>query len=181
MEMSGQLHAPVALPPGKEPLVPYGLRGWVGPRAILDAAMKRNIPSPRLESNPWTLIVQPVASRYSDWAYPALCMREYMWNLKFSVTECSGDFSGNSCANNVLKSAVSETFSLLQCEDTSNKLSSETLVSTLITTRCHNQEDRDLNSFLFRSEIGMIFLCFYRPNPFTFMQATMASSLSKPL
>jgi len=29
MEVSGQLHAPAALPPGKEPLVPIGYEaGW---------------------------------------------------------------------------------------------------------------------------------------------------------
>jgi hypothetical protein len=39
---------------------------WVGPRAVLDAAVKRKIPSPRRESNPRTPIVQPVAQRYTD-------------------------------------------------------------------------------------------------------------------
>jgi hypothetical protein len=39
--------------------------GWVGPRAVLDAVVKRNIPSPRRESNPRTPIVQPVAQRYT--------------------------------------------------------------------------------------------------------------------
>jgi hypothetical protein len=33
MDVSGQLHAPAALPPGKEPLVTYWIGGWVGPRA----------------------------------------------------------------------------------------------------------------------------------------------------
>jgi hypothetical protein len=40
--------------------------GWVGPRAVLDTAVKR-IPSPRWESNPRTPIVQSVAQRYTDW------------------------------------------------------------------------------------------------------------------
>jgi hypothetical protein len=34
MEVSDQLHAPVALLPGKEPLVPIEW-GWVGPRKML--------------------------------------------------------------------------------------------------------------------------------------------------
>jgi hypothetical protein len=38
----------------------------VGPRAVLDAVVKRKIPSPRWESNPRTPIVQPVAQRYTD-------------------------------------------------------------------------------------------------------------------
>jgi hypothetical protein len=42
--------------------------GWVGPRAVLDAVVKRKIPSPRRESNPWTPIIQLVAQRYTDWA-----------------------------------------------------------------------------------------------------------------
>jgi hypothetical protein len=41
-------------------------RGWVGPRAVLDAVVKRKIPSPRRKSNPRTPIVQPVAQRYTD-------------------------------------------------------------------------------------------------------------------
>jgi hypothetical protein len=39
----------------------HWIRGWVGHRAVLDAAVKRKIPSPRRESNPRTPIVQPVA------------------------------------------------------------------------------------------------------------------------
>jgi hypothetical protein len=37
-----------------------------GPQAILEAVVKRKIPSPRRESNPRTPIVQPVAQRYTD-------------------------------------------------------------------------------------------------------------------
>jgi hypothetical protein len=63
MEVSGQLQAPAALPPGKEPLV---IGGWVGPRAVLDSVVKRKIPSLRWEANPRTPIVHPVAQRYTD-------------------------------------------------------------------------------------------------------------------
>jgi hypothetical protein len=38
----------------------------MGPRAVLDAVVKRKIPSPCRESNPITLIVQPIAQRYTD-------------------------------------------------------------------------------------------------------------------
>jgi hypothetical protein len=44
----------------------HWIGGWVGPRAVLDAVMKRKIPSPRQESNPRTPIIQPVAQRYTD-------------------------------------------------------------------------------------------------------------------
>jgi hypothetical protein len=55
MEVTGQLHAPAAFPPGKAPGT-HWIGGWVGPRAVLDAAVKRKIPSPRRESNPRTPI-----------------------------------------------------------------------------------------------------------------------------
>jgi hypothetical protein len=35
----------------------------VGPRAVLDAVVRRKIPSTSRESNPRTLIVQPIAQR----------------------------------------------------------------------------------------------------------------------
>jgi hypothetical protein len=37
-----------------------------GPRAVLDAVVKRKIPSPGRESNLRTPIVQPIAQRYTD-------------------------------------------------------------------------------------------------------------------
>jgi hypothetical protein len=40
--------------------------GWEGLRAVLDAVVKRKIPSPRRESNTRTPIFQPVAQRYTD-------------------------------------------------------------------------------------------------------------------
>jgi hypothetical protein len=65
MDVSGQLHAPAALPPGKEHSGTHWIGGWVGPRAILDAVVKRKIPSPRRDSNPRTPIIQLVAERYT--------------------------------------------------------------------------------------------------------------------
>jgi hypothetical protein len=60
MEVSGPFHAPAALPPGKEPLVPW-IGGWVDLRNVLDAVGKSKIPNPSRESNPRTPIVQLVA------------------------------------------------------------------------------------------------------------------------
>jgi hypothetical protein len=57
MEVSGQLHVPVALPPGKEPPGTHWIGGWAGPTAVLDAVEKRKIPSPHQESKPRTPIV----------------------------------------------------------------------------------------------------------------------------
>jgi hypothetical protein len=39
----------------------HWIAGWVDIRAVLEAVVKRKIPSPRQESNPRTLIIQPVA------------------------------------------------------------------------------------------------------------------------
>jgi hypothetical protein len=50
----------------------HWIRGWMGPRAVVDAVVKRKIPSPCQESNPRTPIVQPIAQRYTDWAVTAL-------------------------------------------------------------------------------------------------------------
>jgi hypothetical protein len=65
MEVSGQLHAPATLSRGKAP-VTHWIGGWVRPRAVLDAVVKRKIPSSRRESNPRTPTVQPIAQRYTD-------------------------------------------------------------------------------------------------------------------
>jgi hypothetical protein len=60
MEMSGQLLAPAALLLGKEPGT-HWIEGRVGPRAVVDAVVKRKILSPHRESNYRNPIVQPVA------------------------------------------------------------------------------------------------------------------------
>jgi hypothetical protein len=65
MEVSGHLHAPAALPRERAPGT-HWIGGWVCSRAVLDAVVKRKIPSLRRESNPRTPIVQPVAQRYTD-------------------------------------------------------------------------------------------------------------------
>jgi hypothetical protein len=44
----------------------HWIRGWMGPRAVVDAVVKRNIPSPRRESKPRIPIAQPVAQRCTD-------------------------------------------------------------------------------------------------------------------
>jgi hypothetical protein len=64
MEVSSQLHAPAALPPGKELPGTHWIGGRVGLRAVLDAVVKRKILSPLQESNLRTPIVHPVAQRY---------------------------------------------------------------------------------------------------------------------
>jgi hypothetical protein len=66
--VNGQLHAPAALLPEKKN---HYTGGWVGPRAGLDDMKKENS-LPYRDSNSDPLAVRPVASRYTDYAIPAL-------------------------------------------------------------------------------------------------------------
>jgi len=50
--VGGRLHDPAAFSPGREPLVPIGWGGCVGPGAGLDAEVGRGIPGPCRESRP---------------------------------------------------------------------------------------------------------------------------------
>jgi hypothetical protein len=69
MEVSSQLHAPAALPQGKEAGWPQSRSGRGG-----DEKNSQPPPPPRRESNHRTPIVQPVAQRYTDWAITALML-----------------------------------------------------------------------------------------------------------
>jgi hypothetical protein len=57
MEVSDQLQALAALPPGKGPLVPTGYEAGLGLRADLDAVVREKIPSPYRDSNPQSSIL----------------------------------------------------------------------------------------------------------------------------
>jgi hypothetical protein len=50
---------------GKNPGT-HWIGSWVGPRAVLDAVVKKKIPILRQESNTRTPIVQSVVQRYTD-------------------------------------------------------------------------------------------------------------------
>jgi hypothetical protein len=67
MEMSGQLHAPAALPPGKEPRYPLD-RTLGGPQS---RSGRRKNSWPYRDSNSDSLVIQPVASRYTNYAIQA--------------------------------------------------------------------------------------------------------------
>jgi hypothetical protein len=66
MEVSGQLHAPAVYPPKERAPGTHWIEGWVVPRAVLDAVVKRKLPSFRRESNPRTTIIQPLIQSYTD-------------------------------------------------------------------------------------------------------------------
>jgi len=65
VEVSGELHAPAALLQGKYPWYLL-VRGWVGPRANLDAAVKREIPIPAGYRNLVPPIVQSIDQSYTE-------------------------------------------------------------------------------------------------------------------
>jgi hypothetical protein len=68
--MSGQLHAPAALPPGKSPWYPF-YRKLGGPQSRSGRYGEVNIFDPTGTRTPAFPVVQPVASHYNDWAIPA--------------------------------------------------------------------------------------------------------------
>jgi hypothetical protein len=62
MEMSGHLHAPADLPPGKESEVPIGYEARCGSRAGLDAVEDSKIPALVGSLTP---AVHPLGHRYT--------------------------------------------------------------------------------------------------------------------
>jgi hypothetical protein len=72
MEVSGQIYAPTALTPGKDPGI-YWIGDWVGSRTGLDVLEKRRISCPCRDSNPGPS--SPYPSHYTDWASPAPILR----------------------------------------------------------------------------------------------------------
>jgi hypothetical protein len=69
----------------------HWMGGRVGLGAVLDAVVKRKIPSPRRESNPRTPIIQPVAQRYTDWAITALMF--FKFEIEIAVVISSSPIS----------------------------------------------------------------------------------------
>jgi hypothetical protein len=60
----------------------------VGPRAVLDAVVKRKIPSPCRESNPRTPIVKSVAQRYTGSSVlQETNIISFLFVIKFSLYE----------------------------------------------------------------------------------------------
>jgi hypothetical protein len=67
--VNGQLHVPAALLPGKEPPVPIGQEvGWT--LETVWTMWRRENSRPYWDSNSDPLVVQPIASSYTDYAFP---------------------------------------------------------------------------------------------------------------
>jgi hypothetical protein len=90
MEVSGQLHAPAALSPGKEPLVPIVQEAGWAPEPFWMQWWGEKFPTPAGTRPP---IVQPVAQRYTTelsrllHQYVCVCVSStkppnaFQWNL----------------------------------------------------------------------------------------------------
>ena len=86
--MRGQLHAPAALYPQEGPGTHF-IGSWVGPKAGLNRCGKI---SPPPGFDPWT--VQPVASRYTDYATRltnTACSSGNYWLLALQKTRKNGE------------------------------------------------------------------------------------------
>jgi hypothetical protein len=81
--VSGQLHAPAALPPGKETLVLIGQEAGWAPESVWMTWWSENS-FLHQNSNSDLSVVQPVASHYTDWAILA---QEWISHRKFRNLE----------------------------------------------------------------------------------------------
>jgi hypothetical protein len=70
MEVSGQLHAPAALPPGERVAVTHWIRRLGGPHRRTGCCWEEKS-LPCRESNRNSSAPQPVARRYTHWVIPA--------------------------------------------------------------------------------------------------------------
>jgi hypothetical protein len=74
MDVSGHLHAPAALTPGRELPVPIGQEAGWSPEPVYDEVVKRKIPNPCRDSNPDRLARSPALY---PWAIPAPSEKVY--------------------------------------------------------------------------------------------------------
>jgi hypothetical protein len=86
LEVSGQLHAPAALTPGKEPPVPIEQEVRWTSEPVWTIWRSENSWSHR-DSNSDSSVVQPVVSRYTDYVIPAPRKIYYLMNFIHSFAE----------------------------------------------------------------------------------------------
>jgi hypothetical protein len=75
LDVSGQLNAPGAPFPGKEPSVHTGQGAERTPEPVRTRCRREKLPAPRRDSNPYHPILPPAVSRHTDWAIPALFLQ----------------------------------------------------------------------------------------------------------
>jgi hypothetical protein len=79
MEMSGQLHAPAALPPRKSPGT-HWIGGWVGPRSSLELQSKEKSFAPAGNQTP---TIQLIAHCYTDWGMQMITTPTYLGTTQY--------------------------------------------------------------------------------------------------
>jgi hypothetical protein len=92
MVVGSQRHAPTVLPPGNTQFLLYRWLGWPQSRS---GRVRKISPPPGLDHR----TVQPVSSRYTDWANPAHFqdrdrLRYYVLPFSIIVTFCGYDVTG---------------------------------------------------------------------------------------
>jgi hypothetical protein len=80
MEVSGQVHASAALLPGNEPPEPIEYEAGWSPEPVW-TTWREGKPCPYRDLNSDPSVVQPVASRCTDCANPALCTKRYLLSV----------------------------------------------------------------------------------------------------
>jgi hypothetical protein len=81
--MSGQVHTSTSLPPGKEPQVRIGYEAGWAPQLVWTMWRRENS-WPYQDSNSDPSVIQPVGSRYTNYAIPAP-----LWTEKMNPTKAS--------------------------------------------------------------------------------------------
>jgi hypothetical protein len=86
MEVSGQLHIPASLPPGKESPVRIEQESGCAPRAVLDEVEEKNTPAPTGKRTP---VVQSVTYSLYRMTFPAPDL--HVIRIQTEFTWCSFD------------------------------------------------------------------------------------------
>jgi hypothetical protein len=146
MEVSGQLHAPTALPFGKRASGTHWIGGWVDPRAGLDDVEKRKFLSlPGLEPRP---LFRPARSQsLYRLSYPGSCLgcyspvkwkqkirRNWSWTNRGSIPTLAWKDWWKSRKTSVRKCSV-------QGETRTNQIPRVTATHQLFERRWTNQTD----------------------------------------
>jgi hypothetical protein len=127
MEVSGQLHAPAALPPGKEPLVPIRYEAGWAPEPFWTRWFKEKFSAPAGNRTP---IVQPVAQRYTDWAITALgvlgewrysSMHSFKYGIETYINKLHSLFTSPETLSPVYKTSINDVFVSLLKRDLSHR------------------------------------------------------------
>jgi hypothetical protein len=113
LEVSGQLYAPAALPPGKSPRYPLNTR-LGAPQSRSGRRGDDKIYDPSWTRSPTLFVVQPVASRYTDCAIPApqFILDLYKWcdSMHLKGTTVQFQYMGQWFPDHIMTEMLSSEF-----------------------------------------------------------------------